>query len=191
MAEKSRWKQNLEDEIKKISPEKRNEIKRKAYAGKALTNKSDQAANYLYNQFKNESTALAKNLKAENTSSGKLMSEYESLNKKKRKSVEEGTKEKTMKPIVDLGMGELDYNALKPAGIPSLPSDKALYGEDSKAPTMTAKQQMEYDERVRRSDPEYVKSEMARTERVMKNRIKAGLDVTAQIKYMKQLKSYK
>lgn len=174
-----------------MTKERENEIKRKAYAGDALTNKKDAEANALYKKYQAEATALAKNLKVENTGIGKLESEYDALGNKKRKSNEEGRKERQMKPLVELGMGGMDYNDLKDSEIPSLYSDKALYGKDSEGKTMTGKKQMEYDERVRRSDPEFRKSEMERTERVIKNRRKAKLDVTAQIKYMKQLKSYK
>lgn len=149
-------KQNVKKAEKELSPQMINEIKRKAYAGDELTNKSNKAAMALYEKYKKEATALAKDLKPEANKT--LISQLEKVPRAQE--------------TLAYGMGGADYNKL----------DK-----DSKLVGAKDKKQMEMDEKVRRSDPEFRKSEVERTNRVIANRKKKGLNTSAQEKYLRQL----
>jgi hypothetical protein len=142
---------------KPLSDAMKNEIKRKAVAGKELTDKSNKAAVALYNQYKKEATALTKDLKPEKTMIEKL--------EKVPRSAE----------TLAYGMGGADYNKVK--------KDSNLTGEKTQ-------KQMEYDERVRRTNPEFVKSEIERTNEVIRARKKKNLNTSSQEKYLKQLGTY-
>jgi hypothetical protein len=163
-----------QSEESKLGSKRMNEIKRKAFAGEELTDKSNKAAVALYNQYKNEATALAKDLKREDSTTYKI-----GANEPGFIASAFGKKARSQ-----LGMGGADYN--------KLPEDVERVTTNTTSNTMkTSQKQMETDEKLRQTDPKFVRDEIDRTLRVIKRRKQEGLDVVAQEKYLKSLTSGK